>query len=252
VPWAVGQTLLYLAVLGLLRRPILALAALGGLVAFGVLFRVGSPGAYRHAGLYLCFLLCLYWMAADGSQAAAKARSGPRLVGFLGYGALTALILASVYRSRIVGIDIKHQMSSSKALGAFLNSEPSFRDAILVPEPDYYIESLPYYAHNPIYLAREGRFGNTVSWSSRATARLSLGELVSQAQQLKARYRRPVLVVMGHPSILTEKSGEARLFYNKRFTWSLREYEDAERSWERVGEFWAAYSDENYSVYSVK
>jgi hypothetical protein len=55
-------------------------------------------------------------------------------------------------------------MSSSKALGAFLNGAPSFRDAILVPEPDYYIESLPYYAHNPIYLARERRFGNTARW----------------------------------------------------------------------------------------
>jgi hypothetical protein len=253
LPWAVGQAMLYLAILGLLRRPILALAALGGLVALGVLFRVGSPGAYRHAGLFMCFLLCLYWIAAaESSEAGPKRRSGLRLVEFLGYGCLTALILASVYRSRIVPIDITHQMSSSKALGAFLNSQPSFRDAILVPEPDYYIESLPYYAHNLIYFARERRFGNTVTWSSRAAARLSLGQLVSQAQQLKARYQRPVLVVLGHPGILTEKSGEARLFYNKRFTWSAREYEDAERSWEKVAEFWTAYSDENYSVYAVK
>ena len=143
-------------------------------------------------------------------------------------------------------------MSSSKALGAFLNSEPSLREAILVPEPDYYIESLPYYAHNPIYLAREHRFGTTPTWASVAAPRLSLGELVSQAQELKARYRRPVLVVLGHPGFLTQKSGEATLFYKKRFTWSAREYEDAGRSWEKVADFWAAYSDENYSVYAVK
>jgi hypothetical protein len=161
LPWAVGHAILYLAILGLLRRPTLSLAALGGLVALGVLFRVASPGGYRHAGLFLCFLLCLYWMAADEPNGGTRPKLGSRLLEFVGYGALTALILASVYRSRAVRVDVAHQMSSSKALGAFLNAEPSLRDAILVPEPDYYIESLPYYAHNPIYLARERRFGNT-------------------------------------------------------------------------------------------
>jgi len=252
LPWAVCQAMVYLAILGLLRRRVLALTALGALVALGVAFRVGSPGAYRHAGLFLCFLLCLYWIGAESSEAGSRTRSGLRLVEFLGYGALTALIVASVYRSRIVAIDIAHQMSSSKALGAFLQSQPSFRDAILVPEPDYYIESLPYYAQNLIYFARERRFGRTVTWSSRSQAYLSLGQLVSQAQELKARYRRPVLVVLGHPGFLRQKSGEARLFYKKRFTWSAREYEVAERSWEKVADFWAAYSDENYSVYAVK
>jgi hypothetical protein len=68
---------------------------------------------------------------------------------------------------------------------------------------------------------------------------------VAQAQQLKAQYRRPVLVVLGHPGFLTEPSGEARMFYHKRFTWSAREREDAERSLVQVAEFWTAYSDEN-------
>lgn len=252
LPWAVGHVILYLAILGLLRRPILSLAALGGLVALGVLFRVGSAGDYRHAGVFLCFLLCLYWMAADEPDGGTGPKLGLRLVEVVGYGALTARILASVYRSRAVRVDVTSQMSSSKAFGAFLNAAPSFRDAILVPEPDYYIESLRYYAHNPIYLARERRFGNTVAWSSAAAPHLSLGQLVSQAQELKAQYRRPVLVVLGHPAVLTEPMGTTRLFYNKRFTWSAREGEELDRSLVRVAEFWDAFSDENYSVYAVK
>ena len=75
---------------------------------------------------------------------------------------------------------------------------------------------------------------------------------MSQAQQLKLRYQRPVLVVLGHPGVLTQPTGEATLFYNKRFTWSAREREDAERSLVRVAGFWGAYSDENYWVYAVK
>lgn len=114
LPWAVGHAILYLVILGLLRRPVLSLAALGGLVALGVLFRVASPGAYRHAGVYLCFLLCLYWIAADEPKNGTGPRRGIRLVEVVGYGALTALILASVYRSRAVGIDINHQMSRAR------------------------------------------------------------------------------------------------------------------------------------------
>lgn len=118
-------------------------------------------------------------MAADEPNGGTGPKLGLRLVEVVGYGALVAMILASVYRARAVRVDVTHEMSSSKAFGAFLNAAPSYRDAILVPEPDYYIESLLYYAHNPIYLARERRFGNTVAWSSAASAAdLSLGQLV--------------------------------------------------------------------------
>jgi hypothetical protein len=151
-----------------------------------------------------------------------------------------------------VPIDISHAMSSSKALGAFLHSNAELREAILVPEPDYYLESLPYYAENPIYLTREGRFGKNASWSSANAQQLSLGELMAEARQLKMRYRRPVLVILGHPGLSTEQAGEAAMFYRKRFTWTAAEREELERSFILVAEFWDAYSDENYSVYAVR
>lgn len=44
VPWAVGHAILYLVILGLLRRPILSLAALGGLIALGGSFAWDPPG----------------------------------------------------------------------------------------------------------------------------------------------------------------------------------------------------------------
>jgi hypothetical protein len=247
----VAHVVLYLAIFGLLRRPALVLAALGGLIGLGTLFRVGVPGDYRHAGLFLCYLLALYWIAADAGRSPAELRFA-RVAQRVGYAALMALILAGVYRSRAVPIDISHAMSSSKALGRFLNSSPEGRQAILVPEPDYYLESLPYYADNPIYLSREGRFARNASWSSANAQQLSLGELMAEARRLKARYRRPVLVVLGHPGLRTQPAGEARMFYRKRFTWDAVEREELERSFTRVAEFWDAYSDENYTVYAVK
>jgi hypothetical protein len=252
IPWVADQLLLYLAILGLIRRPILAVVALAGLVALGTLFRVGVPGDYRHAGLFLCFLLSLYWIAENEFRHAPPPKRLLRLGQVLGYGALTATILASVYRSRAVPIDVAHPVSSSKALGAFLHADGALRDAILVPEPDYYLESLPYYADNPIYLTRERRFGKNASWSAANAQVLSLGDLMAQARQLRARYRRPVLVVLGHPGVRTEPTGVASMFYRKRFTWSAAEHAELERSFVRVADFWNAYSDENYSVYAVK
>ena len=252
VPWPLGHAILLLAILGLLRRPVLSLSAFAGLVGLNVLFRVGSPGDYRHAGVFLCFLIALYWIMASAPDRGVPQPRWVRRLESVGYAALTALVVASVYRSRIVPIDLLHPMSSSKALGELLNSERALRDAILVPEPDYYLESLPYYAANRIYLARERRFGKYAAWSSANAQQLSLGELLMQARKLKSRYQRPVLIVLGHPTFMLEPAGEAKLFYRKRFTWSVAERTAFDRSVEPVAEFWDAYSDENYTVYAVK
>jgi hypothetical protein len=178
IPWAIGHVLLYLAVFGLLRRPMLSLTALGGLVAMGVLFRVAYVGSYRHAGLFLCFLLCLYWIALEAPDSDIPGKTGRWLLNAGCYGALLVLILAGLYQDRLVRVDLGSEMSSSKAFGAFLNASAEFHDAILVPEPDYFIESVPYYAHNAIYLPREHRFGTMVTWSWAAAVDLSHRQLV--------------------------------------------------------------------------
>lgn len=251
VPWALGHVILYVTVLGLLRRPILSLAAFGGLVALGVLFRVAYAGSYRHSGLLLCFLLSLYWLALDQPD---RTPRGPRMWLFNAgrYGALLVLILASVYKDHIVWVDLRSEMSSSKAVGAFLTASPEFHDAILVPEPDYYIESVPYYAPNTIYFPREHRFGTTVTWSTAADADLSLGQIVSVAEKLKARYARPVLVVLGHPSFATDSAGDIRYLYRKRFTWSAAERAEALRHLTPVAQFVSAVGNENYWLYAVR
>jgi len=251
VPWVIGHVVLYLAVFGLLRRPALSLAAAAGLVAMGVLFRAAYGGSYRHTGVFLSFLVCLYWMACDAPDRGTLHKLGMWLFD-VGRAALVFLVLASVYKDPIVLVDIRSEMSSSKALGAFLRASPAFHDAILVPEPDYFIEALPYYAPNPIYLPREHRFGTMSTWSSAADVDLSLEQVVSAAQGLKTQYGRPVLVVFGHPALVTDAAGDIRYLYNKHFTWTTGEREVARRSLTPVAQFVAAVGDENYWVYAVK
>jgi hypothetical protein len=63
------------------------------------------------------------------------------------YVAILTLIFWNVHTTTvIVWRDLNLEMSSSKAFGEFLNTSESYRDAIIVPEPDYLLESLPYYA----------------------------------------------------------------------------------------------------------
>ena len=250
VPVWVGSVVLYLAVFGLLRRPVLFWAALGGLVALGVLFRVAYVGYYRHAGVFLCFLVSLYWLAIEAPDSGTVRRRMLRLFHAGLYGGLFILILASVYKDRVVRVDIQSEMSSSKAFGSFLNASREFHDAILLPEPDYFIESLPYYAHNPIYFARERRFGTTVTWSTAAAVDLSLGQIVSLARKLKAQYRRPVLVVLGHPRAVTDATGDIWYLYNKHFTWTVGEHQEAAHALTPVAEFKTA-AEEKYWIYAV-
>jgi hypothetical protein len=250
---SVDDLILYVAVLGLIPCVHLFLAALSGQVALGMLFGLVYAGGDRHQGLFLVFLLSLYWIAikSPGREEANKIK---RLLFNAGlYGAVLILLSESlVLAERKITADIRMERSSSKAFGEFLNGSPTYRRAIIVPEPDYLMESLPYYAKNPIYLVREQRFGTAVSWTSDSRPRLSLGDLLSAARQLKESYRGPVLIVLGHWDLDTSDHGEKWFAYKKFFSWSTAEVTELKRSTEVAAEFNSAMSNENYRVYMLK
>ena len=136
--------------------------------------------------------------------------------------------------------------------GRFLTESQVYHDAIIVPEPDYLLESVPYYAKNLIYLAREHRFGTTVSFTTASNYHLSLGELLGAARDIRGHSGRPVLIVLGHKSMFIGGAGTIRSYYNRTFSWSQEELAELERRAEVVAEFNDAVSDENYRVYAIE
>ena len=252
VPALVTAVLLYLAVFGLVRRPRLLVAAIGAQVAFGVLFRDVYPGLYRHQGLFLVFIVFLYWLFIEAAQSDSRAKrsSVPFNIGL--YFAILMLIAGNVAKTKILWTDVGSEMSSNKALGEFLSGSEAHRDAIIVPEPDYLLGSLPYYAKNKIYLAREDRFGTFVSLTTEAACCLSLGELLAVARNVKSRYGQSVLIVLGHTDVDQNDGGETKFSYNKVFSWNTSESVEFKKSTTFVREFRAPYNDENYKVYSVR
>ena len=132
-----------LATLGLIGRPPLFLAAAGAQVLFGAIFLVVYPGSYRHQGLYLVFLVFLYWLLAESAPwKGIPLRRQLFVAGF--YAGIVVLVATDVVKVRdSVWADIHLEKSASRRLGMFLRSSDRFRDAILVPEPDFAIEALP-------------------------------------------------------------------------------------------------------------
>src|SRR5207249_12310937 len=113
------------------------------------------------------------------------------------------LIIHLVQGVRAVRRDWDHPLSSSKAFAAVVRSHPAYRDAIIVGEPDYLMESLPYYLSNRWYSVEEGAF---VRWTHFVRGRrdsLSLGTLLDSAETVARDTGAPVLLALGHREVLT-------------------------------------------------
>ena len=288
LPFWVAAPIFFLAVAGLAARPDLFLAAFTAQVAFGVFFRVAQRGVLRHQGLYLMFLVFLYWLLieffgeaalrrekpgdvrsgieasagllgspARQAEAAAPlrrawARIGPPLFRAGLYGALAILFLGGLVEAKsLLQEDLTQARSSSRAFGAFLDASSAYHNAIIVPEPDYLLESLPYYARNRLYFPRERRFGTTTTWTTAASTRLSLGELLAAARAVRAETGQPVLVVIGHRDFDQAPAGERKFSYGKVFTWDAAQLADLNASAALVADFESATTDENYRVYAL-
>ena len=239
---------LYGAIAGLFPRPSLLLAALAAQTALGVFFRVVYVGRYRHQGLYLVFLVFLYWLCFEsaGTRAWSSLR---RLMFGGGLCALLVLVLFDLGRApRKIWADITGTKSASEAFGVFLRESTQFHDAVIVPEPGTRMESLPYYASNQIYLPREARFATTVSWTSASEAHLTLGKLLRVARDVRSASGRPVLIVLP-PNVPDHGAGEHKYSSGQVFSWTVAEVAEFRSATRLVQEFDASEGDEDYTVF---
>jgi hypothetical protein len=255
----VGSMLLVAATVGLIGQPSAFAAALGGLVALSVLFQIVYPGGYRHQGLFVVFLITLYWIVL----ASGDSRQRSKLVHDLGragfYGALPVLLgILMVTGIAYAYGDFAHEQSGSKALGRFLRSHHEYDQAILIGEPDFAMESVHYYADNPIYIVREQRFGTIVRFVRSARAEMSLLELLRAAWDVRTREQRDVLVALGHLKELDPASPAGThgtsvgYKYGKTFSWSPEEIRIWNACTERLQRFGDdAMTDERYTLYKV-
>ena len=252
IPGWLISLLLTICILGFIRKPQYLLAALGAQVGLGLAFILFYSGKFRHQGLYLVFLVFLLWLFTDKIKDNKLAKPF-KIFQLAGFTALTILILGNLTLIKNTLIrDINTPASASKEFGAFLNTSETYQNAIILPEPDFFMESLPYYADNPIFFIRENRFGLFTQWDENMQRNLSLVNLLDTAQELEAEYNQPVLIVIGHWDIDLNASGEVIYSYNKYFTWEKDEAAAFLQATESVAEFTPAFTGEKYRVYALK
>jgi len=229
----VNSLILFGSTLGLIRRTGAFLAALATLVGLSVFFMVLSPGLYRHQALWLVFLICMYWLAVSGN-AQKEPVSPVRLKPFVGRlsNAGTALfvlllLLQSLYSvQKIYGIVIAPVAAldnRNNNVRSILAGHPELKQAVIVADPDFLLETLPYYVSNPTYLMREQRYGNVVHFTRKAQLELSLGDVLTNARRLRQATGSPVVILLSHkidPSLAPRVYREG---YNWTFTITLEQ-----------------------------
>jgi succinate dehydrogenase/fumarate reductase cytochrome b subunit len=246
---AAANVFFLLIAIGLWRRWPLLLAYLVSLTGLGVIFRVGLPAERRHVGVMFMMIVFLYWRAlVDSSQEKKEqpdARSS-RLFYSLTVPLTLLMVLHLALGIRVATADIRYAQSSSKAFAALLQ-KPSYARAIVIGEPDYIVEALPYYSPNRLYYPHQARFATYSIFNSAKRPRLSLLELLAIADSLRAATGDQVLVALDPRVEATDSGAMGKV---KQLTWSAPERVVFFARTRRIAAFYDAL-DERYSVYEV-
>jgi len=149
--------------------------------------------------------------------------------------------------------DVRKDYSPSRRLAQFLKHDPVLKNAIVIPEPDTFAEALPYYADNPIFIAREGRFGPITHYTIESRSWYTLSELLSDSKKVKASTGKPVVILLGHH---VSPQGPFKIDFSvgtrKTFTYTPESLKDFLGQTKKVAGFHQTLTDEEYDVYLLK
>lgn len=218
------------------------------LIALGLDFinRSVYPGvALRHQGFFILAILSSIWinriyLNQTSTEAVRPTFGLAQLI-------LSLLLILQIDSAMLrVSADVKHPMSSAQSVATLINSDETLRAAIIVAEPDYYAETLPYYTKNRIYLPRQDNFAKLVSFTNRNKTDLSMKDLVDTAQRLKQEFNVPIVLLYGH-SFSTE--GEHSFSFGKTFSFTNEQRELFKQRFKLKTRLLNSLTDENYNLY---
>jgi hypothetical protein len=239
--------LLILSITSLRTSPAAMMASAAALIGMELVFQTVYPGYYRHQALFIAFLLTMTWIVESQRSPEAQDRNP------VGRMALMTLLALQVCSSVLVFARIANGIpeSRSRDLAALL-ARPDLRSAIVLGDPDTMLEALPYYVSNPIYLAREHRFGNTLIFSRAAISTISIKSILSTAQALHARTHRPIVIVLAERLETNMVAGERDRGYYGPLRIDPGEVREFLSATTRIARFAPAVMDESYDVYVLK
>ncbi len=218
------------------------------ILGFSVLFRGAYTGALRHEGVLFFLLVSLCWIACTEPGE----NSTPDRRRVIVFGMLPLLITQTLALPVLARRMFVHPESSSKSFAELIQRTPRYHGAILMSEPDYNMESMPYYVSNPVYMPRQHEFNYRVYFDRvKRQQHFTLGDLIHVADSVTCATGRPALVAIGYPKVSKDSSGVAHLAYRgAEFVWNGPDKTNLSTRGRRVASFENA-ADENYEVFEI-
>ncbi len=187
----------------LTRTPPLLCFAATSLVGFEAIFNLAhGPGAPWHVGNVLLALVATLWLDWSGTFPTRPAAAGvARARTWLGRVLMLGLLAVLADHVRLgatrLALEARYDHSESRRLAALLHDDPTLRDAVVMGEPDAPLWSLPYYADDRIYLAREDVFRDWGVFAPPRRIAYDLGALLAAARRVHGDCGCPVVVTLG-------------------------------------------------------
>jgi hypothetical protein len=242
------------SIIGLARRPAPFLAALAAFLVLDLFFICIYPGQYRHEALLLFFLAAMYWLAAKdrGGRWPESWRFAQRLGALPRAGEACFILLLALQLPHSAELALTDSIGIPQGRArdlARLLARDRLDNAIVIAQPDYLLDTLPYYVSNPLFFTRQREFGRIASFSKSARVDQDMDQLLGQALALQARYRRPVVILIqrdigpGSPPTHTD------LGYPGTFGTTPAQVRRFRAAAHRIGVLQPAVSDETYVVY---
>jgi hypothetical protein len=220
------------------------------ILSFEVLFHGVYPGALRHQGVVTFLIIAICWIAIRDRQPA----DAGAFIRRVSLGILPVMLIQSIALPVAARRHLMHPASSSKALGGFIRATPRLSNAILIGEPDFLMEALPYYVPNRVYMPRQHEYAKTVYFANGGGHQtdMTLGQLIGSADSIGCVTQARVLLSIGYPDFAARPTGVIRGAYNAaHFTWTAADKARLASRASMLGDFQGATTDENYEVFEL-
>ena len=243
---------LFASTFGLRHRPACMLSALAATVLMSAFFSSLSttyPGLYRHSALFLVYLITMYWIAgAPPAPIHAAKHDAWYFLAPIGMLLFIAL-LALQFRPTVTYLLHPRGESQSRAFAELVKRTPAFKNAIIIADPDYLVEALPYYIPNETYLVRSGRKGTMPMFTRHDHIRLSLSDLLATASSIARTDKKPVLILINAKLDGHEPAREINEGYNWKFLVTPAMIAEFKKQTKLIGKFPAVNGDEFFDAY---
>lgn len=228
------------------------LSAIAAFIVLKLFFFFAFPAAYRHASLFLIFLVALLWIDAERHPRAYG--SSARDKGFLtllsrwGFALLLAMQTILYVKEPLIPSASGRPFSNAADLAALMKPPP-YRNSPLIVDPDTLGESVVYHTGKPFWLLRQGRFGTVSTFSKQGEEGLTLDDILLAARKLHEAGGEPVLIALKR-GVERTAPGRYDVMYGDTTTYTRENITRFQRDTRMIASFDSAFGDERYSVYA--